>query len=405
MGVASSKPKRPMDGIRVLDAATFLAGPLCATIMGEFGAEVIKLEQPKIGDPMRSIGMRAKNDESLTWLSEARNKKTITLNLSDPKGAALFKVLAREADVVVENFRPGTMERWGLGYEALKAVNPKLVMARVTAYGQDGPYKDRPGFARIAHAVSGLTFLAGDPDGPPVVPGSTSLADYMSGLYTTIGVLMALRYRDATGLGQFVDMALYESTFRVLDEMVPAYDQHGFIRQRMGSEAPTIVPHSHYKCADGEWVALACSSDKIFGRLAKAMGRPEMAQPDTFATMRSRVANRDEINKTVSAWINQYSRDEVMDICLKEEIPCGPINSVADIFKDPQFKARGNLLEIEDADVGRIVVPAVFPKLSLTPGHVDHLGRRLGQDNNDVYRSLAGLSESEINDLKSQGVI
>ena len=403
---------RPLDGVRVLDAATFIAGPYCACILGEFGADVIKIEQPGAGDSMRNFGtptVRVSSaggrGDTLVWLSEARNKRSITLDLRHPKGAELFRRLTEMSDVVCENFRPGTMEKWGLGYAALAAVNPGLVMLRVTGYGQDGPYKDRPGFARIAHAVGGLTYLSGEPDGPPVVPGSTSLADYMSGMYGAIGVMMALKSRDKTGKGQFVDLALYESIFRALDEIAPAYAMTGFVRERLGAATVNVCPHSHYQTGDGHWVAIACTNDKMFARLAKVMGRPELAEPDRFGTIDTRYPAREEVDGIVGDWTGARTRDEVMRACMEGEVPCGPINSIADIFADPQFKARGNLVPIQVPGVGEVVVPGVLPRLSETPGRIDNLGPPLGDANDAVYRGLLGLGDADIAALKADKVI
>lgn len=401
----SAEVKLPLSGMRVLDAATFLAGPFCASIFSEFGAEVIKVEHPDFPDPMRNIGMKAETGDSLTFLSEGRNKRTVTLNLGKPEGAELFRQLVLQSDVVVENFRPGTMEKWGLGYKDLAAIKPDIVMVRITAYGQEGPYKDRPGFARIGHAFSGLTYLAGEADGPPVIPGSTSLGDYISGLYGALGALMALRHRDQTGEGQYIDVALYESTFRMLDELAPAFAKFGFVRQRMGADTATIVPHSHYQCSDGQWVALACSSDKIFEKLALAMGRADLVAPGSYETMQERVDNRDFINGIVSAWIGSKTRDELMAICLEKDIPCGPVNSIADIFADPHFAARGSMVTLPHPEVGNVVIPSALPRLSKTPGRVEHLGHRHGEDTDQVYRELLGLTAEKIAALRSRGVV
>jgi crotonobetainyl-CoA:carnitine CoA-transferase CaiB-like acyl-CoA transferase len=400
----TGKP-RPLDGLVVLDCATFLAGPFAAAIMAEFGAEVIKVEQPGQGDPFRKFGTPTERGDSLAFLSEGRNKTSITLDLRRPKGAALFKRLAAEADVVIENFRPGTLEKWGLGYDTLAALNPALVLLRISGYGQTGPYKDRPGFARIAHAFGGLTHLAGLPDGPPVTPGSTSLADYMSGLYGLIGVLMALNHRTRTGEGQAIDMALYEAAFRVLDELAPAYARTGKVRGREGMGTTNACPHGHFECADGGWVAIACTNDKMFERLARAMGRPELAAADRFAMTAQRLAAREEVDGLVTAWTRAMPRDRVMDKCLADEVPCGPINSIADIFADPHYRARDNLVPLVDAMLGQIVVPGVVPKLSKTPGRVESLGPVLGAGNDRVYRERLGLSDEEIAALKREGVI
>jgi crotonobetainyl-CoA:carnitine CoA-transferase CaiB-like acyl-CoA transferase len=396
----------PMSGIRVLDCATFIAAPYTAAILGEFGAEVIKVEQPGEGDPFRKFGTPAARD-TLAWLSEARNKKSVTLNLRDPKGADLFRQLIAQSDVLCENFRPGTLEKWGLGWEELKRINPRLVMLRVSGYGQDGPYRDRPGFARIAHAFGGLTYLAGLPGELPVTPGSTSLADYMSGLYGAIGVLLALRQRDkaGNGQGQYIDVALYESVFRALDELAPAFFKIGKLREPEGTGTTNACPHGHFRCGDGKFVAVACTSDKMFERLAQVMGRPELAAEDMFRTTRQRLARHKEVDGIVAAWMHSMSRDAVMAACIKGEVPCGPINSIADIAEDPHFQARGNLLHMMDALVGEVVIPSVLPRLSDTPGRVTNLGPSLGADNDAIYGDLLGLSAEDRAALKDAKVI
>ncbi|HEX4208771.1 MAG TPA: CoA transferase [Candidatus Binataceae bacterium] len=395
----------PLSGIRVLDAATFLAGPFCATILSEFGAEVIKVEHPKIDDPLRNLGMRAENGETLIWMSESRNKRNITLNLGRPEGAELFRKLAEKADVVIENFRPGTMEKWGLGYADLKAINPRLVMVRITAYGQTGPNKDRPGFARIAHAFSGISYLTGDPGGKPATQGAMGFGDYLSGLYGALGTMLALRHRDNTGIGQYIDVALYESVFRFLDELVPAFARFGIVRERMGADTAAIVPHSHYQCADGSWIALACSSDKMFERLANAMERHELATDPRYAGMHARVEHRDEINTIVAGWVGSHTREELMRICLEAEVPCGPINTIADIFADPHYQARENLVKVTDAELGEVVIPSIVPRLSLTPGKINHLGRHKGVDTESVLHDWLGLDASHIAGLRAREII
>lgn len=407
---------RPMDGIRVLDIATFIAAPMVAAIMGEFGADVIKIEQPPQtdkngvaspgGDPWRRYGVASKRaDSTYAWLTEARNKRSITLNLRSPEGAALFKRLVKDADVVTENFRPGTLDKWGLGYDVLSAINPKLVMLSVSGYGQTGPYRDRPGFARIAHAFGGLTHLAGMPGGPPVTPGSTSLADYMTGMYGSIGVLMALREREKSGLGQTVDLALYESIFRALDELAPTYAATGFVRGREGIGTANACPHGHFECADGRWVAIACTNDKMFERLTKAMQRPELSGADQYGRVANRLAERETVDGIVSAWTKSMDRDAVIAACVATETPIGAINAIDEIFEDPHFKARGNLVTLNDPDTGPVTIANVAPRLSRTPGRVETLGPALANANGDVYGEMLGLSESEIAGLKDKGVI
>lgn len=401
----AGRPDPPLAGIRVLDIATFLAAPFCGTVLADFGAEVLKIEQPGAGDPLRRFGTVTECGDTLIWLSEARNKKSITLDLRQPEGAELLRRMVAKSDVLLENFRPGTLERWGLGWEALHAINPRLVMLRVSAYGQEGPYRNRPGFARIAHAFSGLAYLAGEPGRLPVTPGSTSLADYMSGVWGALGVMMALRVRDRSGVGQVVDIGLYESVFRLLDEIAPAYEKYGFARERMGADTVNVVPHSHYPTRDGRYVAIACSSDKMFERLAAAMGRPELAAPDRFGRTAARVAARDEVNRIVSDWTSALDSAEVLARAEAHEVPCGLLYSIKDIMTDPQYAARGNLQRVQDPRVGEMVVPAAVPRLSETPAVLDHLGESLGAHNDEVYRGLLGLDAATLARLRAEGVI
>ena len=396
----------PLAGVRVLDIATFVAAPYCATILSEFGAEVIKVEEPRSGDPFRRFGTPTERaDSTLAWLSEARNKTSITLDLRSAEGASLFKRLVEASDIVCENFRPGTLESWGLGWNELSAVNPRLILLRVTGYGQTGPYKDRPGFARIAHAVGGLSGLAGMPDGPPVTPGSTSLGDYLAGLYGAVGALVALTHVRAGGPGQVIDIGLYEAVFRVLDELAPAYARNGIVREREGIGTRNACPHGHFPTKDGKWVAIACTTDKMFARLARAMRRPELAAADAYGLQPRRLAARETVDRLVAAWTGSLARVEVMARCLAEEVPAGPLNSIDDIFADPQFRARDDLVTVLDAELGEVVVPGVIPKLSATPGRITSLGPPLGIGNEAVYRSLLGLNEAELRRLTEQGVI
>ena len=400
-----SQSEAPLAGLRVLDIATFIAAPFAATLMAEFGAEVIKIEHPQGGDPFRRFGSMTEAGDSLAWLTEARNKDSVTLNLKHAQGQELLRRLVADADVVCENFRPGTLERWGLGWEALRAVNPGLVMLRISGFGQTGPYRDRPGFARTAHAFGGLTYLAGMPDGPPVTPGSTSLADYISGLYGAFGVLAALRSRTQTGAGQVVDIALYESVFRVLDELAPAYGKFGTVRQREGAGTANACPHGQFRCADDGWVAIACTSDKMFARFAAAMDRPELAAPEAYGEVRRRLAGRADLDQLVADWFAALPRAEALRRCQAGMVPCSPVNSIADIFADPHFRARDNLVTHEVAAVGPVTVPGVVPKLSRTPGRITRLGPRLGEHNAQVYRRLLGLDDAAIARLKADGVI
>ncbi|RIA55724.1 CaiB/BaiF CoA transferase family protein [Dichotomicrobium thermohalophilum] len=399
------KRKPALEGIRVLDLATFVAAPFAATLMSEFGAEVIKIEHPKGGDPWRRYGTPTEDGDSLAWKSESRNKRSLTLDLGDARGREVFKRLAASADVVAENFRPGKLESWDLGWDALGEVNPRLVLLRVSGFGQTGPYRDRPGFARIAHAFGGLTHLAGMPDGPPVTPGSTSLADYITGLFGAVGVLVALRARDRDGLGQVVDVSLYESIFRVLDEIAPAYAATGRVRGREGLKTLYACPHGQYQTAEGHWVAVACTSDRMFARFAEMMGQPELAAEDRFGNVQKRLAALDEVDGIVTDYIRSQPREAFLARCLDFGVPAAPVNTIADIFADPHIRERGTLLEVDDGAGGTITVPNVVARLSETPGQVRASGPALGEATDTVLREMAGLSDDDIRALREAGVI
>ena len=397
-----------LGGIRVLDIATFIAGPYCATFLAEFGAEVVKVEMPGTGDPTRQFGTPTPCGDSLVWLSEGRNKKSLTINFKNPQGAALLKKLVEKADVLVENFQPGTLEGWGLGWEDLKEHNPRLVMVRISAYGQTGPYSPRPGFGRIANAFGGISFLAGYPDRPPVTPGSATLPDYLSGMYGAMGALVALRAREHTGVGQVVDIGLYESVFRILDELAPAYHYKGTVRQRMGPGTVNVVPHSHYPTSDGRWIAIACTSDKIFARLAEVMGRQELAGAGIWGTVAQREADRAAVDALVGAWTGRHTREEVLALCSAGEVPCGPLYAIDEIFEDPQYRARDNIAYITEARVpgkNQFAVPNVMPRLTGTPGRIDWLGPPLGSHTEEVLKDWAGLGRDEISALRKAGAI
>ena len=391
-------------GIRVLDLGTFIAGPYCATLLAEFGAEVIKIEPPTGGDALRKFGTATDCGDTLVWLSESRNKKCVTLNLRTARGIELLKQLIAHSDVVVENFRPGVMEKWGLGWEQVQALNPRAVMVRISAYGQTGPYKNRPGFARVAHAFSGLAYLAGEPGRVPVVPGSTSLADYMSGIYGAFGALTALRVREQTGAGQCVDLGLYEPVFRVLDEIAPAYQRFGVIRERMGADTVNVCPHSHYRTRDGKWIAIACTNDTMFERLAGAMERPELAGADRYGPKDKRLAARNEVNGIVADWVATLDCAEVLARCDAVGTPASLIYSIADIFADPQYEARENIRTV-DSRIGPVAVPGVVPKLSATPGEIKWLGDALGAHNTEILGGLLGLAGDELKKLRAEDVI
>ncbi len=398
--------KLPMSGIRIIDVGNFLAGPYAASILSEFGAEVLKVEHPIAGDPMRRFGTPTKrHDASLAWLSEGRNRKSVTIDLRQAEGVQLFLKLVAKSDVLIENFRPGTMEEWGLSWKALSNVNPGLVMLRVSGYGQTGPYRRRSGIAHIAHAFGGLSYLAGFPGETPVIPSTVPLGDYMASLYGAIGIMIALRHREKTGRGQMIDIGIYEAVFRQLDEIAAAYGLYGKIREREGSGSFVAVPHGHFRTADDKWVAIACTTDKMFERLSEAMGRPELASAGLYGEQRKRLAARNDVNQIVIEWVGSLSRNEVLARCLEKEVPVGKVNSIADIFEDEHFQARGNLAHIEEDGLGEVVIPGVVPTLSETPGRITNLGPPLGNATYEILRELLDISGDEIRRLRQHKII
>jgi len=398
-------PDKPLAGLRVLDLGTFIAAPVCGTLLAEFGAEVIKIEIPGTGDSLRTLG-EERDGVALFWLQESRNKYTVTCNLRDPEGQAIVRDFVRNGyTVVLENFRPGTLERWHLGYQDLSAIDPGLIMARITGYGQDGPAKHRPGFGRIAQAFGGLTYLCGFPDRPPANPGSATIADYVSGLFAAFGVMVAERHRSATGGGQIVDMALYEGIFRILDSLAITHSVNGTVRERMGTATALAAPHNHYPTRDGRWVAIACTNDRIFARLAVLMDQEELINDPRFSRERERVANRAEIDRIVETWTAGRDMAPLMDALQRSEIPSSPIHSIADIFQDPQFAARGTLATVAHAILGEVKMPAIIPRLSESPGEIAWLGRDLGADTDTVLMRTLGYAPAQLSRLRARGVI
>jgi crotonobetainyl-CoA:carnitine CoA-transferase CaiB-like acyl-CoA transferase len=371
-------PTLALAGLRVLDLATFIAAPYCATFLAEFGADVVKIELPGSGDPLRAFGTATECGDSLIWLSEARNKRSVTLDLRTAEGADVLRQLVMKADVLCENFQPGTLERWSLAPETLMELNPRLIVARVSAYGQTGPYRDRPGFGRIANAFSGISYLCGEPQSPPGSPGSATLSDYMAGLYAALGVLTAVQARHHSGRGQIIDLGLYEGVFRILDELAPAFARSGFVRERMGPGTVNAVPHSHYPTRDGKWVAIACTNDKIFSRLCAVMGRADMSGDGEFGNTAKRVARRAEVDAFVTHWTSGFSQVDVLAACAEGQVPCGPVYSIAEIFSDPHYQARENIVRFDDPRAGVLALPNVCPRLSETPGAIRWAGPALG---------------------------
>jgi crotonobetainyl-CoA:carnitine CoA-transferase CaiB-like acyl-CoA transferase len=393
-----------LDGLRVLDLATFVAAPFCCTLLGEFGAEVLKVEQPGRGDDLRRLGTPAAEGLSYWWLVESRNKKSITCNLRDPEGQALLRRLVAGADVVAENFRPGTMERWGLGWDTLRAANPRLVMVRISAFGQTGPYRQRPGFGRIAAAMSGVSYLSGYPDRPPVAPGTPTIPDYVAGVVAAFGALVALEHRRRTGQGQVVDVGLSEAMLRMLDELIPVYGARGHVRERIGSGTEYVVPHNHYRARDGRWLAIACTNDRMFARLAAAMGRPELAAE--LPTMTSRLARRADLDAMVQTWVGAFDAREVLARLDAAEVPCGPVASARDLFEDPHVRARDNIVQMPSPLGGALAMVGIVPRLVASPGRIEDAGPvAVGAHNEEIYCGRLGLSRDDLAALAARGVI
>lgn len=397
----------PLAGLKVLELGTLIAGPFAARMFAEFGAEVIKVEDPATGDPIRNWRYLHEGT-SLWWYVQARNKKSIALNLKDARAQAIARTLALEADVVIENYRPGVLEKWGLGYEQLRAANPATVMVRISGYGQTGPMRDRPGFGAIGESMGGIRYVSGHPDRPPVRIG-ISIGDSIAALHGVIGALMALRHRDATGgrgrgEGQFIDVALYEAVFNMMESTVPEFDRYGVVRERTGGALPGIVPSNTYTCGDGAALVVAGNGDAIFKRLMNAIERPDLAGDLALARNEGRVKRTEEIDGAIQQWCGGRTIAEALRILQAADVPVSRIYSVADMFGDAQFAARGMIESQQLPDGTPLRVPAVVPKLSATPGGTAWLGPGLGEHTEEILRRL-GHDADSIAVLREQGVI
>jgi formyl-CoA transferase len=401
----TERPARgPLVGLRVLDIATMIAAPFSAALLADQGAEVIKVELPGNGDTLRNVAPMAEG-RSLYWSVLGRNKCSITLDLRVERGRELFLDLVSRSDVVLENFRPGTLERWSLGYDVLREANPNVVLVRVSGYGQDGPYRDKAGFGTPAAAIGGLTYITGFPDRPPLsVP--IALADYLAGLFGALGATMALLERERNrGGGQSVDVSLYESVFRLLEAVVPAYGKNGFVRERMGNRTGQSSPIGSYETADGRYMVLSVSTERVWQRMIDAMGHPEWGTDPRYASNPARTAHADEVDALVGGWFRAHTADEAQKILDASGVPVSPIYSIVDIFGDPHYAAREDIIAPVDPVVGPVPMPAVLPRFSRTPGSVRFTGPALGAHNAYVYGELLGLSEAERAALADKGVI
>jgi formyl-CoA transferase len=392
----------PLAGLKVVELGQLIAGPFAAKTLADFGAEVIKIEPPGSGDPLRKWRL-IKDGTSVWWQVQSRNKQSLAMDLRQPQAQAIVRELAREADVLIENFRPGAMEGWNLGPDDLQAINPKLIMLRISGYGQTGPYRDRPGFGVVAEAMSGLRHLTAEPGRVPVRVG-VSLGDTLASLHGVIGILLALQERHRSGKGQVIDVALYEAVFNCMESLLPEYSAFGAVRGPAGSALPGIAPTNAYRCSDGGYALVAGNGDSIFKRLMTCIGRDDLGQDPALADNTGRVARVDELDAAIGAWTATRTVDEVLAALEQASVPSGRIYTVADIAADPHYEARGMLQHVTMDDGSDMLVPGIIPKLSRTPGEHRRNAPTLGQDTDSILRGI-GLSESQIEQLKAQGIV
>ena len=389
-----------LEGVRVLELGQLIAGPFCGQLFADLGAEVIKIELPGRGDPMRDWG----RGEPLWWPVIARNKKCITLDVRTEQGNAIFGELVEQADIVLENFRPGTMEKWGLGYADLAGINKGIIMVRVSGYGQYGPYSERAGYGGIGEAMGGLRYIVGDPSTPPSRVG-ISIGDTLAAMFATIGALSALQFRQRTGQGQIVDSAIYEAVLGVMESMVPEYDQLGIIRERTGSILEKIAPSNVYPTADNDMIIMGANQDSVFTRLCEAMQQPELAKDERFSTHVARGNNQAELDELIFAWSIKFTADDLLALLEKHAVPAGRIYRAPDMLNDEHFSARESIVEVSHPKYDNLKMQNVFPRLSATPGKIKWTGPELGQHNQEIYQELLGYSPSDLERLRKDGII
>ncbi len=394
----------PLADLRVLEAGQLLAGPFCGQLLGDFGADVVKLEEPHIGDPMRQWGREKPHGLSLWWPIIARNKKSITCNLRVPRGQDLVRRLIPHVDVFVENFRVGTLERWGLGYDVLSELNPGLVLVRVTGFGQSGPYADRAGFGSIGEAMGGLRYVTGEPDRPPSRTG-VSIGDSLGGIFAAMGALLALRARQTTGRGQVVDSAIYEAVLAVMESLIPEWQIGGYQRERTGAILPNIAPSNVYPTVDGAGLIIAANSDTVFGRLCTVMKEPTLATNPRYATHSARGEHQAELDERIAEWTSTKDSAVLLEELTAAAVPAGTVYRAADMLADEHFMDRQSIVTLDHTSFGAFPMQGVFPRLSGTPGRVRWAGPELGQYNQEIYEGLLGLGEGELEQLRREGVI
>jgi formyl-CoA transferase len=396
--------KLPLDDVRVVELGQLLAGPFCGQLLGDFGAEVVKVEDPSTGDPMRVWGREKPYGISLWWPVVARNKKSVTLNLRTEKGQGILRQLVAKADVLLENFRPGTLEKWGLAPEELWKINPNLVITRVTGFGQTGPYSAQAGYGSIGEAMGGIRYVTGDPDHVPSRAG-ISLGDSLAATFACLGTLVAMHEVKRGGKGQVVDSAIYEAVLSLMESMLPEWQIAGYQRERTGTVLPNVSPSNTYPTKDGERILIAGNGDAVFRRLAAAMGQPELATSERYGSHGSRGAHQEELDELISKWTINYTFDELLALMNENGVPAGRIYKAKDMFEDPHFKARNDIVRLMHPELGEFAMQNVFPKLSKTPGSVRSVGPALGEHNEEIYEGLLGISPDVLSTLKTEGII
>ncbi|AYF26742.1 formyl-CoA transferase [Micromonospora tulbaghiae] len=394
----------PLHGVRVVEFGSLLAGPFCSQLLADFGAEVIKCEPPRQGDPMREWGREKPYGKSLWWPIVARNKKSITVDLRTPEGQSVAQRLIAQCDVVVENFRPGTMQRWGLGYEQMSETNPGLVMVQVSGFGQNGPYSARPGYGSVGEAMGGLRYVVGDPQTPPSRVG-ISLGDSLAGTFAALGALLALRVRDRTGQGQMVDSAIYEAVLAMMESLLPEYALAGHVRERTGAILPNIAPSNIYPTRDDGLVLIAANQDTVFRRLAAAMDMAELGTDERFATHAARGRHQVELDAIIATWSAQHDTEHLMATMVKHDVPVGRVYRAPEMLEDEHFAAREAIVRVAHPDFGEFPMQNVVPRLSATPGRIKWAGPRLGEHTDEVLTDIVGLESAEIDALRTSGVI